>query len=214
MANQATSRIFLLIIISFIILCVSYIIFIPVFEAPDEPGHFLYAFYISKYNRIPEPYNETITTKQYIIKNIDETPSRMFYTDEKYMFYKIPKKTSSGDYAWGYRDQRHHPPLYYLISSLIIKPYDVEDIDIEDNFNKEYGSYNRFFNNKILINKNPTIFLVLVLRLFQAIYGVLIIFFVFKIIQLISNNKFEKKSILLLAGLAFLPQFIISCARI
>ena len=59
-----------IVIVLFIILCVSYILIIPVFEAPDENWHFSYAFYISKYNRIPSEYNESIGYEQYIKKSI------------------------------------------------------------------------------------------------------------------------------------------------
>jgi len=41
---------YLFIIILFISLCLSYILIIPVFEAPDENYHFLYSFYISKFD--------------------------------------------------------------------------------------------------------------------------------------------------------------------
>ena len=99
----------LIVIILFTVLCVSYILVIPVFEAPDEPGHFLYAFYISKYNKIPSPYNESISTEKYIRENIDEKVDKFFYMDENYMFYKEP-----GTGYLHYRDQRHHPPIYYL----------------------------------------------------------------------------------------------------
>ena len=164
----------LIVIILFIVLCVSYILVIPVFEAPDEPGHFLYAFYISKYNKIPSPYNEPISTEQYIKENIDEKVDKVFYMDDNYMFYKEP----SAGYGH-YRDQRHHPPIYYLISSQIIKPFNIDNIYVEDNLNQEHGIYNKFIDNKILENNSSTISLVLVLRLFQIVYGVLIIFFIF-----------------------------------
>jgi len=199
----------LIVIILFIVLCVSYILVIPVFEAPDEPGHFLYAFYISKYNKIPSPYNELISTEQYIKENIDEKVDKYFYMDSKYMFYKEP----FAGYEY-YRDQRHHPATYYLISSQIIKPFNVNNIYIEDNLNQEYGIYNKFADNKILKNNSSTISLVLILRLFQIVYGVLIIFFIFKIIKLLSDDEFKNNSIILLAGIAFLPQFVFLCSYI
>ena len=60
---------------------------IPVFEAPDEPGHFLYAFYISKYNKLLQ-YNESISTTQYIKENIDKNADKTFIWIVN-MFYKI-----------------------------------------------------------------------------------------------------------------------------
>ena len=196
----------LVVIILFIVLCVSYILVIPVFEAPDEPGHFLYAFYISKYNKIPLTYNESISPEQYIKENIDVKADKVFYMDDSYMFYKEPIAS--------YRDQRHHPPIYYLISSQIIKPLKVGNIYIESNFNKEHGFYNKFISNKILKDNSSTISLVLILRLFQIFYGVLIIFFIFKIIKLISDNAFKNNSILLISSIAFLPQFVFLCSYI
>ncbi|MDD3818390.1 MAG: glycosyltransferase family 39 protein, partial [Actinomycetota bacterium] len=196
------------VIVVFIILCVSYVLVIPVFEAPDEPGHFLYAYYISKYNKLPSQYNESISTTGYIKENIDENADKTFYTDSKYMFYKIR------DWGvWYYRDQRHQPPLYYLISSQIIKPFGVSDIDAEINY-ENYNDPNRFINNSILRDSSSTNFLVLILRLFQVIYGVLIIIFVYKIIELISNGRFERKSALLISGIAFLPQFLFLCSYV
>ena len=197
----------LIVIILFIVLCVSYILVLPVFEAPDEPGHFLYAFYISKYNKIPPPYNEPVSTEQYIKENIDEKVDKVFYMDENHMFYKEPGSLL-------YRDQRHHPPIYYLISSQIIKPFNVGNIYIKDNLNQEHGIYNRFIDNKILKNNSSTISLVLILRLFQIVYGVLIIFFIFKIIKLLSDDEFKNNSILLISGIAFLPQFVFLCSYI
>jgi len=202
----------IIVIIIFIILCVSYIVVIPVFEAPDEQGHFLYAFYISKYNRIPSQYNEPISTTQYIKENIDKNADKVFYMDDKYMFYRMPYSSPSG-YLWYYRDQRHQPPLYYLISSQVIKPLGVSNINAEINYGN-YNNPNRFINNKILKDASPTIFLVLILRLFQVVYGVLIIIFIYKIIKLLSNDKFEKKSIFLISGISFLPQFLFLCSYV
>lgn len=197
----------LIVIILFIVLCVSYILVIPVFEAPDEPGHFLYAFYISKYNKIPSPYNEPMPTEQYIKENIDEKVDKVFYMDENHMFYKEPGSLF-------YMDQRHHPPIYYLISSQIIKPFNVDNIYIKNNLNQSYSLDNKFIDNKILKNNSSTISLVLILRLFQIVYGVLIIFFIFKIIKLLSDDEFKNNSILLISGIAFLPQFVFLCSYI
>jgi len=201
-----------IIIILFIILCISYILIIPVFEAPDEQGHFLYAFYISKYNRIPSKYNEPVSSVQYIKENSDKNADNTFYMDAKYMFYRMPYSSPSG-YSWYYQNQRHQPPLYYLISSLVIKPFGVDNIDAEINY-ENYNNPNRFINNSILKNGNPTIFLVLVLRLLQVIYGVLIIIFIYKIIRLLSDGRFEDKSIFLIPIIAFLPQFLFLCSYV
>ncbi len=195
------------IIILFIVLCVSYILTIPVFEAPDECGHFLYSYYIAKYNKIPREYNEPIPSKQYIEENIDKNADKVFYTDEKYMFYEEPGYLI-------YRDQRHHPPTYYLISAMILKPFLNDNIFIERKLSREQGLYNRFINNKILINKSPTISMALVLRLSQIIYGILIIIFIFKIIKLVTNNDFKNHSVILISGIAFLPQFVFLCSYI
>jgi len=200
----------LVIIIIFIIICCGYIITLPVFEAPDEPGHFLYAFYISKYNRIPSYYEEPVSEIDYIKENIDKDTNAVFYMDEKYMFYKWPWTNNR------YSSQRHHPPLYYLISSQIIKPFKVNDIYIEDNYEnfREPGVYNSFINNKILEDWSPTIKLVLSLRLFQILYGIGIIIFLFKIIKLITGDKLKDNSIFLISSVAFLPQFVFLCSYI
>ena len=134
-----------IVIILFIILCVGYILTIPVFEAPDEPGHFLYAFYISKYNRIPSKYNESISVNKYISENIDKNLDKEFYMNEKYMFYKMRH----------YKYQRHQPPLYYLISSQIIKPFGVDNINAEYNY-ENFNRHNRIINNKIIKERSPT----------------------------------------------------------
>jgi hypothetical protein len=201
----------LIVIFLFIVLCVSYILIIPVFEAPDEPGHFIYAFYISKYNKLPSTYNEPIKAEQYIKENIDEKANKVLYMDNKYMFYKEPQPSQD---LKNYRDQRHHPPIYYLISSQIIKPFNVHDIYIEDNLNMEHGIYNKYTDNKILKYNSPTISLVLILRLFQIVYGVLSIFFIFKIIKLLSDDEFKSNSVLLVSVIAFLPQFVFLCSYI
>jgi len=211
--NRLNVNVYLYIIIAlFVILCVSYILVIPVFEAPDEQGHFLYAFYISKYNRIPSQYDETISTNQYIKENIDRNADNTFYMDGKYMFYRMPHSSPSGR-SWYYQDQRHQPPLYYLISSLIIKPFGVDNVYAEINY-ENYNNPGRFINNSILEYGNPTIFLVLILRLFQIIYGVIIIVFIYKILKLISDDKFNNKSIFLISGIAFLPQFLFLCSYV
>jgi hypothetical protein len=201
-----------IIIILFVILCISYILIIPVFETPDEPGHFLYVFYISKYNSIPSQYNETISTNRYIEENIDENADKTFYMDEKYMFYGMPSSSPSGRSRY-YHDQRHQPPLYYLISSQIIKPFGVDNIYADINY-ENYNNPNRFENNSILEYGNSTIFLVLILRLFQVIYGILIIIFIYRILKLLTDDKFVDKSIFLISGIAFLPQFLFLCSYV
>ena len=197
-----------IVIVLFIILCVSYILVIPVFEAPDEQWHFSYAFYLSKYSKIPSQYDWQIPIKQYIKENIEENSLNVFYMDDKYMLYK---NSSSSFY---YINKTLHPPLYYFISSQIIKPFGVNNIYMEDNFMQEHGNYNMYIDNKILKNNSPTISLVLILRLFQIIYGVLIIFFIYKIIKLISDDEFKNNSIFLISGMAFLPQFVFLCSYI
>ena len=77
----------LIVIILFIVLCVSYILIIPVFEAPDENWHFSYAFYLSKHNQLPPPYNEPVSIEQYIKENMGENSLNVFYMDDKYMIY-------------------------------------------------------------------------------------------------------------------------------
>lgn len=126
-----------IVLLLFILVCSAFTLILPIFEAPDEPGHFLYAFYISKYNKIPLMYNESIPTSEYIRKNLDKDLSRNFYTDNKYMFYKIVDKRLDGTKYEHYRDQRHHPPLYYLISSLFIKKFNNLEFDLKDNFKKK-----------------------------------------------------------------------------
>ena len=74
-----------IVIILFIVLCVSYILIIPVFEAPDEPWHFSYAFYLSKHNNLPSQYNEKVPIEQYIKENMGENSLNVFYMDDKYM---------------------------------------------------------------------------------------------------------------------------------
>jgi len=201
-------------IILFIILSVSYVLVIPVFEAPDENYHLLNSFYISKYNKIYFTYNEPIPRSQYVKDRIDEDQNPVFYTDEKYAFVKK-------DYCEVYKalSPGYHPPLYYLISSQIIRPFGADNIYAEFNSGDSGTAddddyYNRFINNKILKDRSPTIALVLILRLLQIVFGVLVIIFIFKIIRLLSNNKFEKKSIFLISSIAFLPQFIFLCSYV
>ena len=197
-----------IIIILFISLCLSYILTIPVFEAPDENYHFLYSFYISKYNKLFSNYNENISVNQYIQEHIDTEKDPGIYADEKYAFLKkhIDKNYSPLS-PW------HDPPFYYLITSQIIKPFDVEKIGAEFNY-KDFNNPNRFVNNKILIDQSPTNGLVLVLRLLQMIFGVGIIIIIFHIIRSVTDDKFKNQSILLLSGIAFLPQFIFLCSYI
>ena len=79
----------------FIILCVSYILIIPAFEAPDETWHFGYAFYLSKYNNMPSLYNEQvpIPIKQYIKKNMDKNSVNDFIykKNNKYSINNLKK---------------------------------------------------------------------------------------------------------------------------
>jgi hypothetical protein len=202
---------FFIVIVLFIILCVSYILIIPAFEAPDEPWHFSYAFYLAKYNKMPSQYNEHVSATQYMKNNTEKNSLNVLYMDNKYMIYS--DRSDRPDGSWSF-NKFHHPPLYYFISSWIIKPFNVDSIYIEDNHNQEQGIYNRFTGNKILKNNSPTISLVFILRLFQIVYGVLVIIFMYKIIKLLTNNEFENKSIILLSGIAFLPQYVFLCSYI
>jgi len=199
-----------IVIVLFIILCVSYILIIPVFEAPDENWHFMYAFYISKYNRIASVYKESIPVKQYIKEHTNEDQDPTIFMDEKYMFYK----TIGGTYR--IHNSLWHPPLYYLIASQIIKPFRVDSIDMEYNYEYPNNPNNPgiFQNNKILKDSNPTYSLVLILRLFGVICGAIVLLFIYKIINLLSNGKFENRSVFLLSGIAFLPQFIFLCSYV
>jgi len=197
-----------IVIILFIILCVSYILTVPVFEAPDEDYHFLYAFYISKYDRVPSKYNEPISANQYVKDHTDDSQNPMFFIDEKYALYK----QLNGGYKI-HSSSSHHPPLYYLISSQIIKPFSVDNLGAEYNY-ENFNEPNRFINNKILRDRSPTIALVLILRFAQTLYGVMIIFFIIQIIKLLTNNKIMGKSILIISSIAFLPQFIFLCSYI
>ena len=197
-----------IVIILFIILCVSYILIIPVFEAPDENWHFMYAFYISKYNKTTSTYNENISSEQYIKEHVQDGQDPTIFMDDKYMLYNFP-----GEGYIQHVTSRLHPTTYYFISAQIIKPFGVDSIDAEYDY-KNFWQPNLYINNKILKDSNPTKFLVLILRLFQIVYGVLVIIFIYKIIKLLSNDKFENKSIILLSGIAFLPQFVFLCSYI
>ena len=197
-----------IVIILFIILCASYILTIPVFEAPDENWHFFYVFYLSKYNKMTSEYNESIPIEQYIKEHLNEGQDPTIFMDEKYMFYKLHNET-----YMPHRTSKLHPPLYYLIASQIIKPFGVDNIDAEYDY-ENFWQPNLFIDNKILKDSSPTNSLVLILRLFQIFYGVLVVIFIYKIIKLLSNNKFEKKSVLLLSCIAFLPQFVFLCSYI
>ncbi len=79
---------FLVVIFLFIIIALGHVLTIPAFEGPDESGHFLYSFYISKYNRIPQVYSESISPSKYIIEKTGNGLNDVFYMDEKYMFYR------------------------------------------------------------------------------------------------------------------------------
>jgi len=186
----------------------SYILTIPVFEAPDENYHFLYSFYLSKYNKLYSKYDENISVNQYIEEYIDTDQDPGLYLDEKYAFLK---KEHDGSYyplsPWS------DPPLYYLISSQIIKSFDVDKIGAKFNY-ENFNNPNRFVNNKILIDDSPTNGLVLILRLLQIVFSAAIVIIVFKIIKLISNDKFKNQSIFLLSSIVFLPQFIFLCSYI
>jgi hypothetical protein len=197
-----------IIIILFISLCLSYILTIPVFEAPDENYHFLYSFYISKYNKLFSKYNESISVNQYIQEHIDIEKDPGLYADEKYAFLKKHiNKNYSTLTPWS------DPPTYYLVASQMIKPFDVDKIGSEFNY-ENFNNPNRFVNNKILADQSPTNGLVLVLRLLQMIFGIGIIIMIFQIIRTVTDDKFKNQSILLLSGIAFLPQFIFLCSYI
>ena len=199
---------FLIVILIFILLSTAFVLINPIFEANDESGHFQYAFYISKYNRIPSAYNEPISREDYIESNIGEKSTQIFYMDEKYMFYWMP--------ANQYNDQMHHPPLYYLISSQIIKPFKINNIYAENNwpYCMEGGQPNAHKNNIIWENFTPTYMLVLILRMFQVIYGIFIIIFIYKILKLILGDNIDKYSILLISSIAFLPQYTFLCSYV
>lgn len=183
-----------------------YIFINPIFEANDESGHFQYAFYISKYNRLPSITtfylnSEQMSMYEYIEKNIGKESSKVFYMDEKYMFFL--SSTHS------YTNMRHHPPLYYFISSLLIKPFKVNNIYAESNwpYSKRGYDLNVYKNNIIWQNQSQTFMLVLILRMFQLIYGIITIIFIYKILKLLFGNNINKYSILLISSIAFLPQF-------
>jgi hypothetical protein len=197
-----------IVIALFIILCISYILIIPVFEAPDENWHFMYVFYMSKYNKTTAVYNENITYGQYIKENANSNQNPMFFIDKKYMIYKW----ADGEYI-EHITSRLHPPIYYFISSQIIKPLKVSNIDAEYNHGN-FWNPNLFIHNKILKDRSPTNSSVLILRFFQIFYGVLIIIFLYKIIKLLSDDEFENNAIILLSGIAFLPQFVFLCSYV
>ena len=200
--SKREERLYLLIVILiFTILCMGFIFINPIFEANDESGHFQYAFYISKYNRIPSVYNEPISREEYIKKYIDENPTDVFYMDGKYMFFIMT--------GTRYMDERHHPPIYYLISSQIIKPFKVDNIYVESNwpYSKRGYDFNIHKNNIIWQNQSQTFMLVLILRMFQLIYGIITIIFIYKILKILFRDNIDKYSILLISSIAFLPQF-------
>ena len=78
-----TSINLLIVLILFIILCTSYILIIPAFEAPDENYHLLYSFYISKYNKVYERYNEDISAAKYVEPFLNKDKDTGFYTEIK-----------------------------------------------------------------------------------------------------------------------------------
>jgi len=199
---------YFIIVILFIILNISYILIVPVFEAPDENYHFLYSFYLSKYNKLFSKYNENVSRNQYIQEHIDTGLGKGLYVDNRYAFltYNVNKNYSTLT-PWS------DPPTYYLVASQIIKPFDVEKIAAEFNY-EDFNNPNRFVNNKILADQSPTNGLVLVLRLLQMIFGIGIIIMIFQIIRTVTDDKFKNQSILLLSGIAFLPQFIFLCSYI
>jgi len=196
-----------IILIIFIILCFCYALIIPVFEAPDEQWHFMYAFYISKYNRISSVYNEGKSIKQYIDEHTEEDEKPTVFMDDKYLLFKL------SDGGYGQHKSLWHPPTYYFISAQILKLLKLSTIDLEYNYNYP-DQPNVFINNKILENRSPTNYSVLILRLFQIIYGILIIIFIYKIIKLLSDGEFKNKSILLLSGIAFMPQLVFLCSYV
>jgi 4-amino-4-deoxy-L-arabinose transferase-like glycosyltransferase len=86
------TRILALITLLYLALAVTYSIVVPLWEAPDEPSHFLYARYLAQNGCLPSPtyYGEDIAG------------------------------SFEGDYILSIYEW-HHPPLYYLLGALALR---------------------------------------------------------------------------------------------
>jgi 4-amino-4-deoxy-L-arabinose transferase-like glycosyltransferase len=86
------TRILALITLLYLALAVAYSIVVPLWEAPDEPSHFLYARYLAQNGCLPSP--------TYYAEDIAPSLERDYILSI---------------YEW------HHPPLYYLLGALALR---------------------------------------------------------------------------------------------
>ena len=86
------TRILVLIILLYLALAVTYSVVVPLWEAPDEPSHFLYVRHLAQNGCLPSPtcYGEDIAG------------------------------SFEGDYILSIYEW-HHPPLYYLLGALVLR---------------------------------------------------------------------------------------------
>jgi 4-amino-4-deoxy-L-arabinose transferase-like glycosyltransferase len=92
MIPRETPRILALIMLLYLALAVTYSVVVPLWEAPDEPSHFLYARYLAQNGCLPSP--------TYHAEDIAGS------FEEDYIL---------SIYEW------HHPPLYYLLGALTLR---------------------------------------------------------------------------------------------
>lgn len=215
--NKNLKYLFVVIVV-FSILCSGYILINPIFNGPDAYGHFAYASYIAKNNNLPEFIKWGGDTQEYIEKNIE------YKKNGNYFFFLIKDKYAfalSGKYpGFHYHNMAHHPPIYYLFSSFLIRNFkslgELEKLMVDPQNGwviKNNGSY-ELVKKQPIYNKNSAFEAVIFLRFVQLIYGILIIILLYKILQLILNDKFDKYTVLLISGICFLPSFIFTCSYI
>lgn len=218
--NSKVFRNLIILIFIFFILASAYIIINPVFEGPDASGHFAYVAYIAINNKLPTFITWGGESEAYVREHHSEAIGKnyLFLLNGDHAF----TKGKSGDAA--YMSMEHQPPLYYLISSILIKPFSnlssLEKIRIErgDGYNINYyfddsvsEEDNNYIDGRLLLDKSGVFSSVYFLKFIQVIYGILILIFTYKILKTLLGKEFNEYSVLVLSCIYFLPSLLFLC---
>lgn len=211
-----------LVLLVFFIFGLVIIIITPVFDAPDQLAHFAYILFFVKYNKIPKYIEWGKETENYIdiyYPNVRENKF-LFILDNNYSFAYSGRKSVT------YNSLAHHPPLYYFISSILIKKF--TKLDKLEKLQVGNSTLNKYVPKYKINEENKEVYVYSVgfkainslflpaylLKFIQLIFGIFIVYFILKILKLLLIDDFNDYDIFMSSFICLLPSFIFTCTYI
>ena len=204
-----------LIILIFFIIGSAIIIVNPIFEGPDASAHFAYILFVIKNHKIPKFIEWREDTENYIKENLPEKVGKnyLFIIDNQYAF------AYAGTATMSYNSLAHNPITYYALSAIIIgklidmKTYENLHVNKGEGYNSYYyleNSDGTIFpiDSRIFYSNSKIFYPVYLLKFIQLIFGMLIVFFIFRILKLLLKENFNQYTIILASGICLLPALI------